>query len=410
MVNDVLITNVALPDGRVVALRTEDGLVSAMSSALEPLDGELVEDLTGYLLLPAGAEPHAHLDKALTADLIDNPTGDLMGAIIGWIGHRPSLTHDDIVSRARWAIGRSVLAGMTAIRTHVDVGADIGILGVEALVEVRESLRGIIDIQIVGLFGNLTDPAARAAAKAAIAAGIDVMGGCPHLEDDPDAVTRWCVETAAEARLPLDLHTDENLNVASLDLEVLADLLLNDASLAGALDHRVTASHCVSLGMQDAATQQRVAEKVAAANISVIALPHTNLFLQARDIDTATPRGLTALAALHRADVNVAAGADNLQDPFNTMGRADHLETAALMVMAGHLDPMSAYGAVSNRSRKAMGLAPIDYSPGSPADFLAMRASSVREAIASASPDRVVIAKGNIVARSALSAQLDLSA
>jgi len=35
----------------------------------------------GYLLLPAPAEPHAHLDKALTADLVPNPAGDLMGAI-----------------------------------------------------------------------------------------------------------------------------------------------------------------------------------------------------------------------------------------------------------------------------------------------------------------------------------------
>jgi cytosine/creatinine deaminase len=405
MVSGVLLTNVQLPDGRVVSVRTADGLVAELATNIVPMPHEVIEDLTGYLLLPAGAEPHAHLDKALTADQIDNPTGDLMGAILGWIAHRPSLTHDDIVSRARWAIGRSVLSGTTAMRTHVDVGSDIGTLGVEALIEVRESLRGIIDLQIVALCGSLTDTASQTAAKQAIAAGVDVMGGCPHLEPDPTWVTNWCVETAAEANIPLDLHTDENLNPASLDLETLADVVASTG-----FAHLVTASHCVSLSMTDAATQQRVAEKAAAAHISVIALPQTNLFLQARDIETAPPRGLTALAALQRAGVNVAAGADNLQDPFNTMGRADHLETAALMVMAGHLDAMSAYSTVSNRARKAMGLAPVDYSPGSPAEFLAIRASSVRDAIATASPDRIVIAKGKVVARSAISAHLDLSA
>ena len=42
-------------------------------------------DLAGMLLLPAMAEPHAHLDKALTAERVPNPTGDLAGAIDAWI-------------------------------------------------------------------------------------------------------------------------------------------------------------------------------------------------------------------------------------------------------------------------------------------------------------------------------------
>jgi cytosine deaminase len=45
----------------------------------------------------------------------------------------------------------------------------------------------------------------------------------------------------------------------------------------------------------------------------------------------------------------VAGGADNLQDPFNVVGRADPLETAALLVMAGHLDPATAYDLVATR-------------------------------------------------------------
>ena len=55
------------------------------------------------------------------------------------------------------------------------------------------------------------------------------------------------------------------------------------------------------------------------------------------------PAALTAVRALRGAGVNVAAGADNLQDPFNPVGRGDPLETAALMVMAGHLLPADAY-------------------------------------------------------------------
>jgi cytosine deaminase len=37
------------------------------------------EDLAGQVLLPSFAEPHAHLDKALTASRAPNPDGDLLG-------------------------------------------------------------------------------------------------------------------------------------------------------------------------------------------------------------------------------------------------------------------------------------------------------------------------------------------
>ena len=51
------------------------------------------------------------------------------------------------------------------------------------------------------------------------------------------------------------------------------------------------------------------------------------------------PRGLTAVRALREAGVVVAAGADNLQDPFNPLGRACPFETAGLMVWTAHLSP-----------------------------------------------------------------------
>jgi cytosine deaminase len=133
----------------------------------------------------------------------------------------------------------------------------------------------------------------------------------------------------------------------------------------------------------------------------VIALPQTNLFLQSRGVDTKALRGLTAIAALRRAGANVAAGADNLQDPFNTVGRVDPLETAALMVMAGHLTPDDAYAAVSTAARRALGLAPAGPFVGGVADLLAVRpAATVRAAVADAPATRRVFKAGRLVASS----------
>ncbi|MFK8022375.1 MAG: amidohydrolase family protein, partial [Ilumatobacter sp.] len=158
--------------------------------------------------------------------------------------------------------------------------------------------------------------------------------------------------------------------------------------------HSVTASHCVSLGVQPADRQREVAELVAAAGIPVIALPHTNLFLQGRG-HTPMPRALTAVAALTEAGVTVAAGADNLQDPFNPMGRACPFETAGLMVMTSHLLPHDAWDAVSARSAAATGREPVSIVPGSTAHLMAVRADTVREAIANGPENRIVWRSGH---------------
>jgi cytosine deaminase len=279
------------------------------------------------------------------------------------------------------------------VRSHVNVGTASGMCGVEALLRVRADIGDLLDLQLVALIGIPTDPGLL---RDALDMGIDVVGGCPHLNPDPMACIETTVELAAERGLALDLHMDETLDPDVLWVRELARVV-SGTDLPG-----VTASHCVSLGMQDAPTQEKVADELAAAGITVVVLPQTNLFLQARGIATAPPRGLTALRALADAGVTVAGGADNLQDPFITVGRADPLETAALLVMAGHMTPVAAFDAVTIGARAAMGLPPVRVEAGAPAELLAIRAPSVRAAVADAPADRIVFAKGRLVARTAI--------
>ena len=195
----------------------------------------------------------------------------------------------------------------------------------------------------------------------------------------------------------MDLHTDETLDTRMLTLQTMAGLVS-----ATGFAQRVTASHCVSLGVQDPSTQQRVSEAVAAAGIAVVALPQTNMYLQGRGQPAATPRGLTAVTALRAAGATVAAGGDNLRDPFHPVGRGDALEVAALMVTCGHLDPRSALESVTSAPRAALGLPQVRLSPGaagSPADLVAMPAADALEALAAATAQRTVWRAGQVVAR-----------
>jgi cytosine deaminase len=406
-----LLRNARLADGSVVDVRLAGGHIAEVGRSVGPRvageghahehadvrEDEEVHDLEGWLLVPAAAEPHAHLDKALTADLVDNPSGDLLGAIAGWEAAAARLSVDDFATRARSAALRLLASGCTAVRSHVNVGGGAGLRAVEALVEVRDELSALMDLQLVALVGVPTDVGLLCEA---LDRGIDIVGGCPHLDPDPIGCIDKTVAVAAARRVPIDLHMDETLDSHTLWVRHLARLVA-----AGALDDlpdptrvRATASHCVSLGVQDPATQAIVAAELAEADVAVVTLPQTNLFLQSRRTTTAPPRGLTALRPLLDAGVTVAGGADNMQDPFNIVGRGDPLETAALLVMVGHLSPEEAYLAVTAGARRALGLPPVRIAPGGPAELLAVRARSVRAAIADAPADRMVFAKGRLVA------------
>ena len=397
MSSPLVLRGARIRDGSVADVRIEGDAIAAVGEVVaQPGDHEL--DVAGYVLLPAPAEPHAHLDKALTADLIPNPKGDLLSAISAVMAHHATLTHEDVERRATAAALEALAHGATALRTHVDVGGDVGVLGVEALVKVREQLRPLLDLQLCALVASPTtgpDGAGnRAALRTALELGVDVGGGCPHIDPDPHGCLEVCLAAAADFGRPLDLHTDETLDEAVLGLRDYARLVQETGFPWGA-----TASHCVSLGVQHPDVAGAVAKEVAAAGIGVVALPQTNLFLQGRDSVSAPPRGLTALRVLLDAGVTVAGGADNVRDPFNSMGRNDPLETAALLVMAGHLTPGEAYDAVSSGARAVLGLPRVVVAPGSPAELLAIRATSLGDAIASASQDRIVIHAGRIVAR-----------
>jgi cytosine deaminase len=395
----LVLRGVHLADGTVVDVEVDSatGSISRVGPDLEGA-GASALDLRGYLVLPAPVEPHAHLDKAFLAERIPNPRGDLLGAIQAMDANRASLTVEDIAERAERAARVLVANGATAIRSHADVVSNHGLRSVQGLAEARRRLGDTVDLQIVALMGApVTGERGadhRALLRDALEAGADVVGGCPHLDDDPEGADELLLAIAADHGRMVDLHTDETLDVKACGLRDLAGRVARSG-----FPHAVTASHCVSLGMQPHDVQQAVADEVAGAGMSVVTLPQTNLYLQGRDDHVARPRGLTAIGPLLAAGANVAGGGDNLQDPFNLVGRGDPLETAALLVMAGHLLPDQAYHAVSAAGRAALDLPAVWIEPGCPAELLVIRAASTREAVATAPADRVVVHRGRVVSR-----------
>jgi cytosine deaminase len=369
--------------------------------------------LPGYTVFPAAADPHAHLDKALSHDLIDPPAGDLGRAIGSWVTAAAEFTEEDILDRARRAALLMLAHGTTAVRSHVDVYPETGpaadpFRGIRALARLRDELADLMTLQLVALVPAHT-PNRRLTelTGGALDAGADLVGGAPHLAADPLAQTDTLLDVAEARGVGCDLHTDEFLGEGTQTVHRYA------RRVTGWPEGRPRgAGHCCRLSQMDAADLASTASCLKGAGIHVIALPATNLYLQGGDgdgVDTLTPqgRGIAPLTALRAHGVAVAAGGDNVRDPFNPTGRADPLETAALLVTAAHQTPRQALDLVTTDARAALGLAPAGPVPGHRADLLCIRdpvtagdvPPTVASLIAAAPADRTVIAGGRLAAQ-----------
>ncbi|MFF4657263.1 amidohydrolase family protein [Streptomyces sp. NPDC001381] len=368
----LLLCGARLTDGRTVDVRLGHGRIEAVGTAGSlapgPARGAARVDLGGYLLLPAPAEPHAHADTALTADL-DGPVP---------YGSR------EVQRRATEAALLQLGHGTTALRAHVRVGDIQGLAALTAVLRARRSLRGLAELTAVAMPRVLTGVAGAdglAMLRDALKAGASVVGGCPDLDPDPTGYVEAVLDVASEHGCPVDLHTDAS------DPARLARL----AAMAGGLRPGVTLGPCGGLGRLSAETAGRTADRLAAAGVTVVCLPQGGCGA-AESHDTAPVRLLRA------AGVRVAAGSGALRDVSNPVGRGDPLEAAYLLASRHGLRPEEAYDAVSASARAALGLPEVRVEAGFPADLLAVRADHLASAL-SLAYSRIVIHRGRVVAR-----------
>ena len=223
---DLIVKGGTLTDGRVADVGIKGGKITAIDSLADAQTGQVI-DATGDLVSPPFVDPHFHMDATLSYGLPRiNASGTLLEGIGLWGELKQVMTQDDVVSRALQYCDWAASMGLLAIRSHVDT-CDDRLLGVEALLQVKEQVRDYIDLQLVAFpqDGFYRDPTARANTIRALDLGVDVVGGIPHFErtmaDGAASVTELC-EIAAERGLHVDMHCDETDDPLSRHIETLA--------------------------------------------------------------------------------------------------------------------------------------------------------------------------------------------
>lgn len=392
-----------LVDGRPVDIGLDGARIAAVAPQL-PGQGRREMNLAGQLVLPAFVDPHVHLDKTHSLGLAPNLSGTLTEAIASWGRLQHTLDYTSYLERACWGLEQALMAGTTALRTHVDLEPPRGLLPLQALLEARQRFADRMDIQIVVLGFPGRSPQDDALLEAALHNGADVVGGCPAITAQPQATLEAAFQLALRLQRPLDLHIDEFDDPAVFDLPYLAQ-----RSQELGLQGRVVAGHCCSLDFQPPELRAQVIDLLAQADLSVVSLPACNLNLQGRG-RWPMPRGLTPIGQLLDGGVRVMLGSDNVQDVFNPVGNYDPLFAAQLAVLAAHLTSqahqLEVLHMITTYPAQALQLPSAQIAPGAPANLVVLQAAHWGQVLAQPPIQRRVFARGRLVAHTQYQVQL----
>jgi cytosine deaminase len=384
----LLIRNCRLPGGMATDILVRDGRIAAIESGLTAPSGATVEDANGLLALPAFVEGHTHLDKTLWGmGWYRNQVGTrLIDRIDNERNERSRLGLDP--RRQGEHMAQMFLAlGTTRIRSHADVDVAVGTAHSDALVALREAMRGTMDIQVVAFpqSGLLIRPGTLALLEAALRNGADIVGGLDPsgIDRDPkghlDAVFGLCERHGK----PLDIHLHEPGELGAFAME-----LIIERTAALGMEGKVVISHAFCLG--DVARAPMLYEALAEAGIALAT--------------TAPPsRSVPLVKAARAAGVAIFAGNDGIRDTWGPYGKPDMLQRAMIVGMKNDLrrddEVAMAFSTVSDWAAAACGFEACDLAIGARADLVLVEAETLAEAVVAQPPRRVVVSHGRIVAR-----------
>ena len=369
----------------LVDIAIQDGKFARVTG--EIADGAMREiDAAGRLLSPPFIDAHVHLDAVLTAGQPRyNASGTLLEGIQIWSERKPSLTREDVKRRVLEEVRWEVAQGTLHIRSHVDV-CDPALTALRALLEVREEVRDICDLQLVAFpqDGILSFPNGRELMHKAMELGCDIVGGIPHYEWTRDMgveEVHYAFALAKEFNRGIDCHIDETDDPHSRFTEVMAADTI-EQSWQG----RVTASHCTAMHSYDNAYAFKLLRLLARAQVNVIANPFDNVVLQGRFDTYPKRRGITRVKELLAVGVNVALGHDSIMDPWFPLGRGDMLAAAQLALflchMSGYEEINDVLDLITTNAAKTLRIEDrYGIEEGKPADFLVLDAPTAFEAL-----------------------------
>lgn len=385
----------------LVDISVEDGKFKEIRPNMEAkADREI--DAGGNLVIPPLGDPHLHMDAVICAGSPRyNVSGTLLEGIQVWGERKAIHTKEMIKKNAIEAIKWEVAHGVLHIRGHVDA-TDPTLLGLEALLEVKEEMKDVVNLQISAFPQDaiFTNPDGARLMDRAMAMGADCVGGAPHLEltrEDGVRDVVYAFDLAEKYGKLVDLHVDETADGDSHFVEVVAA----QAILRG-MQGLVSASHVTAMNNYNNDYAFKVIGNMKRAEMNVITCPCTNAAGENRLDGYPKGRALARVNELLERGVNVAIANDGIMNPWYLLGNGSMLLAANLLAHYGHMSGYSKipdlFDMITTNNAKTFQIEDrYGIDAGKPADFVIIDTDNEIDAIRLLSECLYVVKNGKVL-------------
>ena len=308
--------DIGVEDGRIVVLQAD---LEAGAARRIALDGQLV--------VPGFVESHIHLDKSRILDRTEPAPDRSTDHMARVAAVKPGFTVEDVHARAGATLLDCVSHGTTAMRTHVEVDANVGLRGFEAIEQLVEEYAWAIDLAICVFVqeGWTNAPEADANVVEALRRGASVVGGAPAYDPDRPGQIRRIFQLAREYDVDVDIHLDVGWTTDDMDIEQVCRLT-EEIGWGG----RVAIGHGTKYSCLPPAQLAALGRRLADAGVTVTVLPATDLFVMGRHQDHTVMRGVADANALMTAGADCCLSSNNILNPFTPFGDGSLLRIANL--------------------------------------------------------------------------------
>lgn len=163
---------------------------------------------------------------------------------------------------------------------------------------------------------------------------------------------------------------------------------------------RVSVGHLTALHALPEEKLTPILELMAQAQISVMALPATDLHLGARNDEYNVRRAVTPIRKLRDAGVNVCIATNNIRNAFTPYGNGDIFQTAMIAIPVAHLggadDLPTVLPMITENPAKALKLDGYGIGEGNKANLVILDTKVVNDAIIDIPTRLFVIKDGRV--------------
>ncbi|WP_331754639.1 amidohydrolase family protein (plasmid) [Streptomyces sp. NBC_00012] len=353
--------------------------------------GAKVIDGGGRIALPALVDAHIHPDKTTWGgEWVSRKPADTIAELAQQDAELFRSQRRPVSERAYALMSHAVTRGTRAMRAHADIAPAYGLASVEGVAQARERLKHALDVQIVAFpqHGVIRTPGtAELLTEAARSGLIDMVGGLDPISFDHamDEQLDLLFGLADRYGVGVDIHLHDRGENGTTVLRAIID-----RTRALSLKGKVTVSHVFCLpGLSDAELA-RTAADLSDLDIALTTVaPSASLVLP--------------IEKLREHGVRVGLGSDGVRDSWSPFGNADMFHRTHLLgwVTDVRLDKelSACYEAGAHGGADVMRLPRADLSPGSPADFVLVRAECLPQVVVDMPARDMVVHGGRVVAR-----------